>query len=185
MSSFLNLFLLFGAVFAFPAVVINSVFVTMIYVYDLRNGFASYSGSGSLVRRYFFYLFVAVLATILGACFMKYTPGILHKYAAAAITPHSAPCPTLLTPPPLSPGEVPPLDWHRDFETWTGLGGWLLVNVAFGSISLIAGCGAETWVSPPRPPLSQRPTCLMLVVVVRRQVFRRDALSFHHAAKAA
>eukprot|EP00291_Cryptomonas_curvata_P000955 CAMPEP_0172190272 /NCGR_PEP_ID=MMETSP1050-20130122/23020_1 /TAXON_ID=233186 /ORGANISM="Cryptomonas curvata, Strain CCAP979/52" /LENGTH=110 /DNA_ID=CAMNT_0012865125 /DNA_START=260 /DNA_END=592 /DNA_ORIENTATION=- len=110
----------------------------MIYVYDLRNGFASYSGSGSLARRYFFYLLVAVLATILGACFMKYTPGILHN-----------------------PGEVPPLDWHRDFETWTGLGGWLLVNVAFGSISLIAGCAAETW------------------------VFRRDALSFHHAAKAA
>ena len=79
-SSFLNLFLLFGAVFAFPAVVINSVFVTAIYAYDLNTGFSSYSGRGSLIRRYFIYLLVAVLATILGACFIKYTPGILHKY---------------------------------------------------------------------------------------------------------
>ena len=78
-SSFLNLFLLFGAVFAFPAVVINSIFVTMIYVYDLSHGFSSYKGTKSLIQRYFLYLLVAVLATILGACFIKYTPGILHK----------------------------------------------------------------------------------------------------------
>mmetsp|Transcript_13863 Transcript_13863/g.21622 ORF Transcript_13863/g.21622 Transcript_13863/m.21622 type:complete len:114 (-) Transcript_13863:456-797(-) len=40
-ASFLNLFLLFGAVFAFPAVLINTVFVTAVYAMDLRDSFRS------------------------------------------------------------------------------------------------------------------------------------------------
>ena len=59
----------------------------MIYVYDLSNGFSSYKGTRSLVQRYIFYLFVAVVATVLGACFIKYTPGILHKYATPLLSP--------------------------------------------------------------------------------------------------
>ena len=26
-------------------------------------------------------------------------------------------------------GEVPSMEWEKDFQTWEGLGGWLLVNL--------------------------------------------------------
>jgi len=122
--SFLNLFLLFGAVFAFPAVVINSVLVTIIYAWDDRKDFAHCirNGSPRVYSRFLLYLFVAVLSTIMGACIIKYTPGVLHKS-----------------------GEVPPLDWNKDFQTWEGLGGWITVNLGFGIFSLLFGSLAETW----------------------------------------
>ena len=33
----------------------------------------------------------------------------------------------------------------HDFQTWEGLGGWLAVNLGFGSVSLVVGTLAETW----------------------------------------
>mmetsp|Transcript_17968 Transcript_17968/g.45310 ORF Transcript_17968/g.45310 Transcript_17968/m.45310 type:complete len:194 (-) Transcript_17968:88-669(-) len=120
--SFLNLFLLFGAVFAFPAVVINTILTTCIYAWDMRTAPPARLGWGGIFQRYVLNLAVAAVSTVLGACLIKYTPGVLHKR-----------------------GEVPPIEWERDFQTWEGLGGWLFVNLAFGSLSLIFGCVAETW----------------------------------------
>jgi hypothetical protein len=76
----MNLFLLFGAVFAFPAVVINTCLVTCVYAMDLRYGF-KYAGSKkfAIAKRYLLYLAVAIVSTVLGACLVKYTPGILHR----------------------------------------------------------------------------------------------------------
>jgi hypothetical protein len=68
------------------------------------------------------YSLIAIASTIAGACLVKYTPGVLHKA-----------------------GEVPRIEWHKDFQTWEGLGGWLAVNLGFGSVSLVVGTLAETW----------------------------------------
>ena len=29
-------------------------------------------------------------------------------------------------------GEVPSIEWRKDFETWEGLGGWIVVNLVCG-----------------------------------------------------
>jgi len=139
--SFLNLFLLFGAVFAFPAVVINASLVTLIGAADRRAKYASALASSGTVRvlpRFCLYLFVAVISATAGACLIKYTPGVLHKA-----------------------GEVPSIEWEKDFQTWEGLGGWILVNLGFGVLSLTGGSIAETW------------------------MYRRDALEYAAASKKA
>lgn len=78
--SFLNLFLLFGAVFAFPAVVINAVLVTIIGAMDHSSQWASAlsaSGKVRVARRFCLYLSVAVLSTIAGGL-QRASPGAVR-----------------------------------------------------------------------------------------------------------
>ena len=79
-------------------VVINSIATTALYYIDVQTDFKYilYEGKPRVGVRAMTYALIAVVSTISGACLIKYTPGVLHKYvltAVASLSPSSPPCP--------------------------------------------------------------------------------------------
>ena len=60
----------------------------------------------------------------------------------------------------LRAGEVPSIEWEKDFKTWDGLGGWILVNlVSLWALLFSTPAPVDPHACPPqRPPHARRHT---------------------------
>ena len=41
-------------------------------------------------------------------------------------------------------GEVPAIEWEKDFQTWEGLGGWIVVNLVCFAVTFVCIPAATT-----------------------------------------